>query len=146
VSSSAIDRQQSPENSPDADEPLMFRVSGISYLHIPAEDARESAQFYSSVFGWKIRDHPEHPSFEDGTGHVVGAFVTNRPVSGDSGVLPYIYVDNVDDALESVAVHGGDIAMPPYPEGNLWVATFHDPAGNVVGVWQQGPRPDPRGA
>jgi predicted enzyme related to lactoylglutathione lyase len=34
----------------------------------------------------------------------------------------------------------GEIAREPYPEGDLWVATFRDPAGNEVGVWQQGPR------
>jgi predicted enzyme related to lactoylglutathione lyase len=26
------------------------------------------------------------------------------------------------------------------PEGDLWVATLRDPAGNAIGVWQQGPR------
>jgi predicted enzyme related to lactoylglutathione lyase len=36
--------------------------------------------------------------------------------------------------------HGGAPVMAPYPEGDLWVATFRDPAGNIVGVWQQGPR------
>jgi hypothetical protein len=32
---------------------------------------------------------------------------------------------------------GGSSVTPPYPEGNLKVATFRDPAGNVVGIWQQ---------
>ncbi|MFL5920079.1 MAG: hypothetical protein ACJ75Q_01865 [Gaiellaceae bacterium] len=27
-----------------------------------------------------------------------------------------------------------------HPEGDLWVALFRDPAGNVVGVWRHGPR------
>ncbi len=35
---------------------------------------------------------------------------------------------------------GGEIATQPYPEGDLRVATFRDPAGNEVGVWQQGLR------
>ena len=80
------------------------------------------------------------PSFEDGTGHVIGHFVTDLPVAGEGGVRPYIYVEGVDDALEKVAADGGAIVEPPYPEGDLWVATFRDPAGNVVGVWQRGPR------
>jgi hypothetical protein len=25
-----------------------------------------------------------------------------------------------------------------YAEGDLWVATFRDPAGNVIGIWQMG--------
>ena len=31
-----------------------------------------------------------------------------------------------------------EAATAPYPEGNLTVATFRDPAGNEIGVWQQG--------
>lgn len=54
--------------------------------------------------------------------------------------MPYIYVHGVDAALERVKVNGGEIVRPPYREGDLWVATFRDPAGNVVGIWQRGPR------
>jgi predicted enzyme related to lactoylglutathione lyase len=39
-----------------------------------------------------------------------------------------------------VEAQGGEIVKAPYPEGNLWVATFHDPAGNVLGLWQEGAR------
>ena len=35
---------------------------------------------------------------------------------------------------------GGEIVLPPYQEGDLWVATFRDPAGNLIGVWQSGAR------
>jgi predicted enzyme related to lactoylglutathione lyase len=66
------------------------------------------------------------------------------PVAGEVGVLAYIYVDGVDDTLEKVTAHGGPVVRAPYPEGDSWVATFRHPAGNVVGVWQQG-TPDPRG-
>ena len=41
---------------------------------------------------------------------------------------------------DNPAEHGGEVVRPPYPEGDLWVATFSDPAGNVLGVWQHGPR------
>jgi predicted enzyme related to lactoylglutathione lyase len=53
----------------------------------------------------------------DGTGHVIGAWVTDRPASGDSGVLPYIYVDSVDDPLGRVTDSGGEVVRAPYPEG-----------------------------
>jgi uncharacterized protein len=116
------------------------RLSGISYLHIPATNPRQSAAFYEAVFGWELRGDADHPSFDDGTGDVIGAWVTDIPPAGDAGVLPYVYVDSVDATLERVAAHGGDVAKVPYPEGDLWVATFRDPAGNVIGVWQHGPR------
>ena len=138
---SAQAREETEEGpaAKDGEHPV-FRLAGISYLHIPAADPRQSAAFYQAVFGWEIRGDPEHPSFTDGTGHVIGAWVTDRPASGDSGVLPYIYVDRVDGTLGKVTGNGGDVIRDPYPEGNLWVATFRDPAGNIIGVWQQGPR------
>ncbi len=35
-----------------------------------------------------------------------------------------------------IAANGGTVIKPAYPEGNLTVAVFGDPAGNVLGVWQ----------
>ena len=120
--------------------PSPFRPAALSYLQIPAADAEASGRFYAGAFGWTVEGRPGHVSFADGSGHVIGAFVTDRTAAGDSGVLPYIYVSSVDRALEQVAAHGGGVIKAPHPEGALWVATFRDPAGNVVGVWQQGPR------
>jgi hypothetical protein len=54
--------------------------------------------------------------------------------------IPYIYVNRIDDAVDRVVAHGGEVIKPPYPEGDLWVVTFRDPAGNVMGLWQAGPR------
>ncbi len=127
------------DDMPD-DAPRVFRVGGISYLRIPAEDPRRTAAFYQAVFGWNLGGDADAPSFEDGTGHVIGHFVADLAVAGDAGVRPYIYVERIDDGLGKVAAHGGELVTAPYPEGDLWVATFRDPAGNVVGVWQRGPR------
>ena len=64
--------------------------------------------------------------------------MADLPVAGESGVLPYVFVERVDETLEKVVAQGGEVVTPPYPEGDLRVATFRDPAGNVIGVWQQG--------
>ena len=40
-----------------------------------------------------------------------------------------------DQTVALIAVHGGAILTEPYPEGLLTVATFRDPAGNVIGLW-----------
>lgn len=122
---------------PDEDEPRVFRVGGISYLRIPAPDPRGSAAFYQTVFGWNVRGDPDEPSFDDGTGHVIGHFMPELPVAGEAGMRPYVYVERVDETLEKVAAGGGEVVTAPFPEGDLLVATFRDPAGNVVGVWQR---------
>jgi predicted enzyme related to lactoylglutathione lyase len=71
---------------------------------------------------------------------MIGAWVTDRVSSQERGVLPYIYVHGIDAVLERIRTAGGKIVKPAYAEGNLWVATFRDPGGNVIGIWQQGPR------
>jgi uncharacterized protein len=120
------------------EEPRVFRRGGISYLRIPAAEPRRSAAFYEAVFGWRVDADRNDPSFEDGTGHVIGHFMADLPVAGEAGVLPYVFVERVDETLEKVVAQGGEVVTPPYPEGDLRVATFRDPAGNVIGVWQQG--------
>jgi predicted enzyme related to lactoylglutathione lyase len=119
----------------------LFGHGQLSYIQIPAVSVRESGAFYAKVFGWLVRGgSDDHLSFTDAAGDMIGAWVTGRAVSREPGVLPYIYVHDIDAALEHVTVHGGEVVTPPYAEGDLWVATFRDPAGNVVGMWQQGPR------
>jgi uncharacterized protein len=120
------------------DDPRVFRVAGVSYLRIPAPDPKLSAAFYEAVFGWRVDSARDEPSFEDGTGHVIGHFIPDLPVAGEAGVRPYVFVESVDETLREVAAEGGEVATAPYPEGNLRVATFRDPAGNEIGVWQQG--------
>jgi predicted enzyme related to lactoylglutathione lyase len=121
-------------------EPSVLRRAGISYLRIPAENPHETAAFYQAVFGWKVDLDRADPSFEDGTGHVIGHFVATSRVAGEAGIRPYVYVAQVDEVLAKVAAHGGAVVEAPYREGDLWVATFRDLSGNVLGVWQVGPR------
>lgn len=123
-----------------AEEQRVYRVAGVTYLHIPSRDAHESSRFFHQVFGWHLRGDPEHPSFDDGTGHVLGTWVTYRPPVTEAGVLPYVYVESVDETLDKVCAHGGAILSLPFAEGDLWVATFADPSGNAFGIWQRGPR------
>ena len=116
---------------------LVGRIAGVSYLHIPARDIAASAAFYRDVFGWKPHGQPDKPSFSDGTGHVIGRWVTDQAVTGTDGLRAYVYVADVDDTLAAVTTHGGQIVTPPYPEGTLRVALFADPAGNVLGIWRE---------
>jgi len=116
----------------------VFRPGGVSYLRIPAPDPKASAAFYATVFGWTVDSEREVPNFADGSGHVIGHFMSDLPVAGAAGIKPYVYVDDVVKALDSALSNGAEPATAPYPEGNLTVATFRDPAGNEIGIWQQG--------
>lgn len=121
-------------------EATVARPGGVSYLRIPARDVAESAEFYRAVFGWRVGSDPGSSTFADGTGHVIGHWRTDLPAVGEAGVLPYVYVTDLDGTLRAATERGAEIVTAPYPEGSLWVATIRDPAGNVIGVWQDGPR------
>jgi len=121
--------------------PLAKARPSFCYIEIPALNADDSAAFYEQVFGWRIR-HSEtnRPSFDDASGHISGAWVTGRlPFSGD-GLLPYIWVDDLEAILKKAAAHGATVLQAPHPDhpgGNCLIATFRDSAGNVIGLYQE---------
>jgi uncharacterized protein len=119
----------------------LARHGHVSYFEIPTTDAEQSAAFYEVVFGWSVQRRDDgRRSFDDRSGGLIGRWIAGRAVSHEPGLLPFIYVNRIDDVVERVVNQGGKIVKPPYPEGNLWVATFRDPAGNLIGIWQAGPR------
>jgi len=113
------------------------------YIEIPAADLRQSVAFYENVFAWNIRNRESgRPSFDDATGNISGAWVTGRPPSREAGMLSYIWVDSIDAAIAAIQANGGGIVQTPRldaPEGE-WIATFRDPAGNLLGLYQEGKR------
>jgi predicted enzyme related to lactoylglutathione lyase len=114
------------EHSVDA---RLTTPGAITYLHIPATDVRESAAFYREVFSWKIENpDTERPSFDDASGHLSGAWVSDQAVARAPGLLPYIYVEEVEETTALILAHGGEIVERPFPEGLLVIATFRDPA------------------
>jgi predicted enzyme related to lactoylglutathione lyase len=117
-------------------DPGLATPGAITYLHIPAADVRQAAAFYGDVFGWQI-NHPDsdRPSFDTPGGRLSGAWVSDHLAATEPGLLPYIYVDQINDRIERILTHGGKIVTSPFPEGLLTVATFRDPAGNVIGLW-----------
>lgn len=125
----------------DTEEPQVFRIGGVSYLHIPAPDPARAAAFYRSVFAWSIRDG-DPPAFEDGSGHVIGHFIRDLAVAGHAGHIPYVYVEDVYETLDKVTANGGTIVRSPFPEGDLLIAMVNDLAGNLFGVWQRAPNGD----
>ena len=116
----------------------------ICYLEIPTIDVRRSADFYREVFGWRIRRRGDGAtSFDDTTGEVSGTWVTGRPPSTDPGLLIYILVDSVAATVEALIAQGGEIVQPSGGDAPEITARFRDPAGNVIGLYQEPAKPDP---
>ena len=110
----------------------------ICYLEIPANDVSESAAFYEAVFGWRTRTRGDgETAFDDTVGEVSGTWVTGRPPSAEPGITVHIMVDDIEAAVARVEERGGELVIPVTPLGEKEAyATFRDPAGNVLGIYQ----------
>ncbi|MGA9981245.1 MAG: VOC family protein [Candidatus Sulfotelmatobacter sp.] len=109
----------------------------ICYVEIPATNIERSAAFYRTVFGWNIRRRGDGATaFDDSTGEVSGAWVLGRPPHSP-GLVLYIMVDSVPATLDAVVANGGKIVQPLGMDAPEITARFCDPAGNVIGLYQE---------
>jgi len=110
----------------------------VCYIEIPAVDIGRSADFYAKVFGWSIRRRGDgSTAFDDTTGEVSGTWVVARPPASQPGLLVYIMVDSVAATIDAVVAHGGELVQAIGADAPEITARFRDPAGNVIGLYQQ---------
>ena len=110
----------------------------ICYVEIPAISIETSAEFYQRVFGWNLRKRGDgRTAFDDAVGQVSGTWVLNRPPSTTPGLLFYIMVDSAEETINAIVANGGEIVQPIGADAPEITARFRDPAGNVVGIYQE---------
>ncbi|HEV7796830.1 MAG TPA: VOC family protein [Pyrinomonadaceae bacterium] len=110
----------------------------ICYLEMPAIDINTSASFYKEVFGWQVRQRGDgSTAFDDAVGQVSGTWVPGRRAATEPGLLIYIMVDSVADTIETIVANGGKIVQPIGMDAPEITARFSDPAGNIIGLYQQ---------
>ncbi len=116
----------------------IYRTGKICYLEIPATDIAQSVQFYQQVFGWQTRQHDDGSfAFDDTVGGVSGMWVTGRSPSVEPGLLVSIMVASAAATIEAIIAAGGEIVRPVNPDEHEVYAHFRDPAGNILGIYQQ---------
>jgi predicted enzyme related to lactoylglutathione lyase len=119
----------------------------ICYIEIPATDVIRSVEFYRASFGWAIRQHGNGTyAFDDGVGQVSGMWVPGRPPASQPGLVISIMVRDIQETIAKVKANGGEIVKELGADAPEITAWFRDPAGNVLGLYQErsmgGPVPD----
>lgn len=110
----------------------------ICYIEMPTTDIARSAGFYERVFGWNLRQRGDgHTAFDDSIGEVSGTWVLGRPAASQPGILVYIMVDSVAATLDAIVTNGGEVVQPIGADAPEITARFRDPAGNVIGLYQE---------
>lgn len=116
----------------------VFRTGKICYLEIPATDIAVSADFYERAFGWTIRrDDAGDVAFDDTVGGVSGSWVLDRHPASEPGLMVWVMVASATTAVGAIVAAGGEIVRPVDEHAREKFAWFRDPAGNVLGIYQQ---------
>lgn len=118
----------------------------FDWVEIKTRDIEKTANFYESLFGWKIIEK------ETAEGLDVWIFNTGgeprvhnlqrggiwlRPESEPLGVVVYIVVDSIEATLKKVTELGGKVIITKTPQGPAYRAYFTDPSGNLFGLWEE---------
>ena len=115
-----------------------IRNGKICYIEMPANDIDRSASFYKTVFGWNTRKRGDGAiAFDDAVNEVSGTWVLNRKPMTEVGLLFYIMVDSVEQTIDMILANGGKLIQPIGMDAPEITARFTDPAGNIIGLYQE---------
>ncbi len=109
----------------------------VLHFDIPAgDDPDKLYDFYRSLFQWKVNtDNPMNYGLVD-TETETGINGGINPQAGTQPLTVYVEVDDLQAYLDRAEELGGETIMAPAEEvpGILSLASFRDPAGNVIGL------------
>lgn len=123
------------------------------HFEIPARDPDRAARFYRRALGWcverlewegepyfKLRPGEEGPGAQSG-GLRTGGGLTTPDAAGVNHPVVVLHVEGgtLEECLAQVEAEGGTTDRPPRAVGTMGrYATFRDPEGNLLGLWQPG--------
>ena len=111
----------------------------IVHVEIPAPDIKKAESFYTNIFGWKTEAMGEEYSVFTWGGDEGGGFSAGSKPTEDSGVIAYIKVQDINEALGRIGEAGGATMMEKtlISEEHGYFAIFKDPNGNRMGIWSK---------
>ena len=125
----------------------MKTASTICHIEIPTTDLTLSKTFYEDVFGWTVQvlDDGAYALWmvpkDDGEGYSAsGGFEPGYdPVSETKGVVLYLECAEVTAQLATIEAAGGKSVKEKtkISDEHGFIGLFHDPSGNLMGVWSR---------
>lgn len=120
----------------------------VVHFEVPYDDADRARAFYRDVFGWEIQPVPEFEynfvqtgPTDDETGMptevgYIGGGMFQRQEDIGRPIIT-IDVDDMTEALATIAKYGGVAIGQPQQVGDMGIASyFTDSEGNLMGLWQ----------
>ncbi len=116
-------------------------MHGFCHIEIPATNARQSSQFYASLFGWPMMKMEGMEYYLFGTpndGNVYGGISEVKSIANQE-CQNYVEVAEVNAALKKAEALGAKTVRPrtEIPGGHGFFGIFKDPQGYDLGVWSK---------
>jgi predicted enzyme related to lactoylglutathione lyase len=107
----------------------------VVHFEVHGKDLGELTSFYSSLFDWEVHTvMPEYGLVHTNAGKGIdgGLGARDRPAAN---VVFYVQVDDPQKALDHAVDLGGKLITPVMSiPGQVTMAHFADPDGNVIGI------------
>lgn len=119
-------------------------MNRFTHFELVTGDFEKTAQFYRTVFGWKVEkwDGPvDYWTITTGDASSVGINGGLMPSGGPfSGTVNTIEVENIDEYIPKVEANGGEFIFPKdVIPGVGYIAYFKDNMGIICGLHQSDP-------
>ena len=110
----------------------------IVHWEIAAKDANKAREFYGALFDWKIEVDPAlNYGLVDTGGEGINGGIFQAQGEMPPYLTVYVNVDDLQAYLDKAESLGGKTIVPPTPIPNMGAfAMFHDPEGNLVGLFK----------
>lgn len=111
-------------------------------FHLPADDVERATEFYRKVFGWEFAAFPDSPVpyyVHNGNGDGAGipaAITTRQDIV--KAPAPTIEVDDIDQAMTTIAVSGGQQGRVQDIPGMGRFGYAIDSEGSIIALLQRG--------
>jgi predicted enzyme related to lactoylglutathione lyase len=115
------------------------------YVELTTADLGRAKDFYGSLFGWQLDDvetSPRQPytMIRPGGAGTGGGILAQPGSEGPSQWTAYVGVDDIRAATETARALGAEVITEPMEMKHAgWLAVIRDPAGAILGLWQENP-------
>jgi predicted enzyme related to lactoylglutathione lyase len=108
----------------------------VVHFEIGCRDQETTGQFYSQLFGWRLRAEGPAAHIDTGAEGGIPGHFTSLGHEPHQYTIFYVAVDDIPATLRHVEQLGGKRILGPIeiPTGSF--AWFSDPGGNTVGLWK----------
>ena len=111
----------------------------VVHFEIAGKDGKKLQEFYGKLFDWKIEVDPalDYGMVDTGGEGGINGGVFQAPPETPPYLTFYVQVDDLQAYLDKAVSLGGSVMVPPTPIPNVGAfAMFHDPEGNLVGLFK----------